>query len=45
MAITNTSELRTAYREPNARAGQKVLDHLDKHCWNFIAISPFCLLG
>ena len=45
MAITNTTELRTAYREPDARAGLKVLDHLDKLCRNFIAMSPFCLIG
>ena len=28
MTITNTDALRTAYPEPNARAGLKVLDHL-----------------
>ena len=42
MAITNDSELRTAYREPNERAHQKVLDRLDKHCRDFIALSPLC---
>ena len=31
MAITNTTELRTAYPEPNARAGQKVLDPLGRN--------------
>ena len=44
MAITDMSGLRTAYREPNERAGQKVLGHLDKHSRNFIALSPFCIL-
>ncbi len=45
MVIANTTELRTAYGEPNARSGQKVLDQLDEHCRNFIALSPFCLIG
>ena len=45
MVIANTTELRTAYGEPLARSGLKVLDHLDEHCRNFIALSPFCLLG
>ena len=45
MAITNESELREAYREPNERAGQKVIDHLDEHCRNFIALSPLCIIS
>ena len=45
MVIANTTELRTAYGEPNTRSGLKVLDYLDEHCQNFIALSPFCLLG
>ncbi len=45
MVIANTTELRTVYGEPLARSGLKVLDHLDEHCRNFIALSPFCLLG
>ena len=45
MTITNTSELRTAYREPNERAGLKVLDHLDEHCRNFITLYPLCVIG
>ena len=44
MAIANASELRTAYREPNERAQQKVLGYLDKHARRFIALSPFCIL-
>ena len=44
MAIASMSELRTAYREPNERAEQKVLDRLDEHSRNFIALSPFCIL-
>ncbi len=45
MTVTNQTELRTVYREPAARAVQKVLDHLDAHCRNFIALSPFCILS
>ena len=45
MAVTNKTALRTVYREPAARAVQKVLDHLDVHCRNFIALSPFCILS
>ena len=45
MAITNNSELRTAYREPNERAQQKVLGRLDKHCRDFIAMSPLCIIS
>ena len=45
MAITSRTELRTAYREPNERAQQKVLDHLDKHCRDFIALSPLCIIS
>ena len=45
MAVTNKTALRTVYREPAARAVQKVLDHLDVHCRNFIALSPLCVLG
>ena len=28
-----------------SRAAQKVLDHLDEHCRNFIAPSPLCVLS
>ena len=45
MSVTNTTELRTVYREPAARAVQKVLDHLDVHCRNFMALSPLCILS
>ena len=45
MTITNQCELRTAYREPNERAHQKVLGKLDKHCRDFIAISPLCIIS
>ncbi len=42
---SNTAKLRTIYREPNERAALKVLDHLDVHCRNFIALSPFVVLS
>ena len=45
MTITNHSELRTTYREPNERAHQKVLGRLDKHCRDFIAMSPLCIIS
>ena len=45
MTVTNDAELREVYRPPAPRAAQKVLDHLDVHCRNFIELSPFCVLS
>ena len=45
MTITNARQLRETYREPNERAGLKVLDHLDVHCRNLIAKSPFLVIS
>ena len=45
MSVSNYSELRTVYKPPAARAAQKVLDHLDVHCRDFIALSPLCVLS
>ena len=45
MAVTNNAELREVYPPPAPRAAQKVLDRLDIHCRNFIALSPFCVLS
>ena len=45
MAVSDYSELRTVYKPPAPRAVQKVLDHLDVHCRNFIALSPLCVLS
>lgn len=45
MTVTTQTELRSVYREPAARATQKVLDHLDVHCRHFIALSPLCILS
>ncbi len=45
MAIDTLAELRRVYRPPAARAGLKVLDHLDVHCRKFIALSPFYVIS
>ena len=45
MTVTNDAELREVYRPPAPRAAQKVLDHLDVHSRNFIALSPCCVLS
>lgn len=45
MSVSDYSELRTVYEPPAPRAAQKVLDHLDVHCRNFIALSPLCILS
>ena len=45
MTVSNNAELREVYSPPAPRAQQKVLDHLDVHCRNFIALSPFCVLS
>ena len=45
MTVTSEQELREVYRPPAPRAAQKVLDYLDVHCRNFIALSPFCVLS
>jgi len=45
MAIDTLARLREIYRPPAARAGLKVLDHLDVHCRDFIALSPFYVIS
>ena len=45
MTVSNYSGLREVYKPPAPRATQKVLDHLDVHCSNFIALSPMCVLS
>ncbi len=45
MAIDTVAELRQVYRPPAARAGLKVLDHLDVHFRKFIALSPFYVIS
>jgi len=44
-AITDQANLRTHFGEPGERAVKKQLDHLDRHCQAFIALSPFCVLA
>lgn len=43
--IESKSELRTRYGAPSERAVKKEMTHLDVHCRNFIAISPFLTLA
>lgn len=46
MAIDSVTKLRAVYRRPpRARSGLKVLDRLDVHCRNFIALSPLCVIS
>ena len=37
--------MRATYREPGGRSAQKVIDHLDRNCRKFIAMSPFCVVS
>lgn len=43
-AITDPAHLRAHYGEPKALAQKKTLDHLDRHCRDFIAHSPFLVI-
>ena len=45
MSLASYEKLRTVYKPPAPRAAQKVIDHLDVHCRNFIALSPLCVLS
>lgn len=46
MAIDSVEKLRAVYRRPpRTRSGLKVLDHLDIHCRNFLALSPLCVIS
>lgn len=44
-AIESSAELHDLYGAPLDRALKKQLDHLDKHCRAFIALSPFLVLA
>ena len=44
-AALATDDLRAYYGEPGALARDKVLRRLDRHCRDFIARSPFLVLG
>ena len=43
--IKTSAELRSLYGTPPERSARKVLPTLDTYCKNFIALSPFVLLG
>jgi PPOX class probable FMN-dependent enzyme len=43
--VTTREELRTLYRGPSERAVRKELRKLDPHARNFLARSPFVLIG
>jgi len=45
MPIETEAQLRAIYGEPSERAVKKQLDHLDRHCRRFIALSPFLLVA
>ncbi len=45
MLIQSIEQLRTLYASPKERAVKKQLPALDKHCRQFIALSPFVVLG
>ena len=45
MAIETADQLREIYAPPDDQAGLKILDHLDVHCRNFIALSRFCVIA
>ena len=43
--IETAEQLRSSYGEPSERAARKSLDHLDRHCRRFIALSRFAVLA
>ncbi|HEY2540407.1 MAG TPA: pyridoxamine 5'-phosphate oxidase family protein [Stellaceae bacterium] len=43
--IENPQQLRKIYGEPMERAVKKQLTRLDRHCRNFIALSPFLVIA
>lgn len=43
--ITTVDELYSVYKQPGERAVQKEIPKLDSHCRNFIALSPFLVMG
>ncbi|MDE0047564.1 MAG: pyridoxamine 5'-phosphate oxidase family protein, partial [bacterium] len=45
MAVDTLDDLREVYAPPADRASLKVLDRLDVHCRNFIALSPFYVIA
>lgn len=45
MNIQSIHELRTLYAQPQDRARLKEIPSLDRHCRNFIALSPFVVMS
>jgi uncharacterized protein len=45
MKINTLTQLRALYALPKERAVKKQIDHLDVHCANFIALSPYLVLA
>jgi hypothetical protein len=45
MDILSRDELRSLYAEPQPRAVKKEIPALDRHCRDFIALSPFVVLA
>ncbi len=45
MPVTTTDQLDASYLPPTQRALDKEIDRLDRHCRDFIAVSPFVLLA
>ena len=43
--ISSAAQLSAIYGQPSARAAAKVIDHLDRHCREFIAASPFLVMA
>ncbi len=44
-AVTTIEELRDVYPPPAERSVLKEVDHFDRHCRRFIALSPFLLVS
>src|SRR4051794_6899061 len=43
--LASVDELRSVYRPPAQRSLDKEIDHLDEHCRDFLAHSPFVILA
>lgn len=45
MQLSSTDDLRTLYRPARGGAVDKVIDHIDEHCIEFLAKSPLLILS
>lgn len=43
--LTSVDELRPLYSAPSTLVRAKQIDHLDRHCYNFIARAPLVVIG